>query len=67
MLLTPQESVALLETLRSLAAAGHAVILITHKLAEALTVADRLTVLRQGRVVANPDPRRSASQTWRAG
>ena len=54
--LTPQESEALLQTMRKLAAAGHAVILITHKLAEALSVADRITVLRHGRVVANPVP-----------
>jgi general nucleoside transport system ATP-binding protein len=55
-LLIPSESAALLQTLHSLAAAGHTVILITHKLAEALTVADRITVLRHGMVVANPGP-----------
>jgi len=54
--LTPKESEAFLQTMRKLAAAGHAVILITHKLAEALSVAHRITVLRHGRVVANPDP-----------
>ena len=54
--LTPQESAAFLQTMRQLAAAGHAVILITHKLAEALSVAHRITVLRHGRVMANPDP-----------
>jgi simple sugar transport system ATP-binding protein len=54
--LTPQESEAFLRNLRTLAAAGHAIILITHKLAEALSVAHRITVLRHGRVVANPGP-----------
>jgi general nucleoside transport system ATP-binding protein len=54
--LTPQESAALLQGLRSLAAAGHAVILITHKLAEVLSVAHRITVLRHGKVVATADP-----------
>jgi general nucleoside transport system ATP-binding protein len=54
--LTPQESEAFLQTMRKLAATGHAVILITHKLAEAMSVAHRITVLRHGRVVANPDP-----------
>jgi general nucleoside transport system ATP-binding protein len=54
--ITPQESETLLQSLRRLAAAGHAVILITHKLEEALTVAHRITVLRHGRVVAQPDP-----------
>ena len=54
--LTPQESAALLQTIRQLAAVGHAVILITHRLVEALSVADRITVLRHGRVVANTVP-----------
>jgi simple sugar transport system ATP-binding protein len=54
--LTPQESGTFLQSLRRLAAAGHAVMLITHKLEEALTVAHRITVLRHGRVVAKPDP-----------
>jgi general nucleoside transport system ATP-binding protein len=54
--LTPQESESLLQSLRRFANTGHAVILITHKLAEALTVAHRITVLRRGQVVANPDP-----------
>jgi general nucleoside transport system ATP-binding protein len=54
--LTPRESEALLETMRKLAGTGHAIVLITHKLEEALTIAHRITVLRQGRVVANPDP-----------
>src|SRR5262245_48995394 len=53
--LTPKESEAFLQTMRRLAAAGHAVVLITHKLAEALSVAHRITVLRHGRVVANSD------------
>jgi general nucleoside transport system ATP-binding protein len=54
--LTPQENETFVQTMRTLAAAGHAVILITHKLTEALSVAHRITVLRHGRVVANPEP-----------
>jgi simple sugar transport system ATP-binding protein len=54
--LTPQESETVVQAMRTLAAAGHAVILITHKLTEALSAAHRITVLRHGRVVANPDP-----------
>ncbi|HEY4320528.1 MAG TPA: ATP-binding cassette domain-containing protein [Gemmatimonadales bacterium] len=46
--LAPREVVALLEFLRSFAAAGNAVVLITHKLDEVLQVADRVTVLRRG-------------------
>jgi ABC-type uncharacterized transport system ATPase subunit len=68
--LTPQETVALLQSLRSLAVAGHAVILITHKLAEALSVAHRITVLRRGKVVATVDPvqiSRSDLARWMIG
>ncbi|HQR17057.1 MAG TPA: ATP-binding cassette domain-containing protein [Gemmatimonadales bacterium] len=49
--LAPAEADELLGFVRGLARAGGAVVLITHKLDEALGVADRITVLRQGRVV----------------
>jgi general nucleoside transport system ATP-binding protein len=49
--LAPDESTALLRWLRKFADAGHAVVLITHKLREALAVADDVTVLRRGRTV----------------
>ena len=51
-LLAPSELGAFLDTLRRLRAEGRIVILVTHKLGEALAVADRITVLRNGRVVA---------------
>ena len=57
--LTPLEVEALLETIRSLAAAGKSIVLITHKLQEVMAVSDRIYVMRQGRVVAE----RSASET----
>ncbi|MFT4231347.1 MAG: ABC transporter ATP-binding protein [Leucobacter sp.] len=47
--LTPQETEELFRTLRKLAAGGVAVVFITHKLWEVREVADRVTVLRQGR------------------
>jgi simple sugar transport system ATP-binding protein len=52
--LTPPEVEAFLDVLRNLAAAGHAVILITHKLPEAAAVAQRITVLGHGKVIATP-------------
>ena len=50
--LTPQEAQTLFGTLRVMAAEGHSVIVITHKLHEVMEVADRVTVLRGGRSVA---------------
>jgi simple sugar transport system ATP-binding protein len=50
--LTPQESEALFETLRGMAAEGRTVIFISHKLHEVKAVADRVTVLRGGHVIA---------------
>lgn len=49
--LTPDEVHELFALLRDLAAAGTAIVIVTHKLAEALSLADQVTVLRQGRVV----------------
>jgi simple sugar transport system ATP-binding protein len=49
--LAPTEADELLRWTRRFADAGNAVVLITHKLNEAIAVADRVTVLRQGRVV----------------
>ncbi|USG65524.1 ABC transporter ATP-binding protein [Brevibacillus ruminantium] len=48
--LTPLEVKELLQTIRHLAESGKSVILITHKLQEVMEVADRITVLRGGRV-----------------
>lgn len=50
--LTPQETEAFFKTLREMTAAGKTIILISHKLDEVLTIADRITVLRGGRQVA---------------
>jgi simple sugar transport system ATP-binding protein len=49
--LTPGETRALFPALRRLRDAGTAVIFISHKLAEIEDLADRVTVLRRGRVV----------------
>jgi len=51
--LTPDESAVLIRNLRAYAAAGAAIIFISHKLDEVLAVADRITVLRAGRRVAS--------------
>src|SRR5215207_73957 len=49
--LPPSESAELLRWLRAFADQGNAVVLITHKLPEAMRVADDVTVLRRGRTV----------------
>ncbi len=49
--LTPRESEELYAWMRRFAAGGGSVVLITHKLSEALAVADDVTVLRRGRSV----------------
>jgi ABC-type uncharacterized transport system ATPase subunit len=55
--LTPQEAVALHATLRRLVAEGMAVIFISHKLDEVLGIADRILILRAGRLVGEVSPR----------
>ena len=50
--LTPSEATLLFDVLARLRAAGTAVLFITHKLGEVMAIADRVTVMRQGRVVS---------------
>jgi simple sugar transport system ATP-binding protein len=49
--LAPAEAEEVLRVVRSFTSAGGSAVLITHKLDEALAVADRVTVLRRGQVV----------------
>ncbi len=49
--LTPQEVDELFVTLRRMADEGHSLIFISHKLHEVLAISNRVTVLRNGRVV----------------
>ncbi|MCC5948927.1 MAG: ABC transporter ATP-binding protein [Nitriliruptoraceae bacterium] len=50
--LTPQERDALFVVLERLRERGHTIVFITHKLGEVLALSDRVTVLRDGRAVA---------------
>lgn len=54
--LTPQEADDLVRVMRTLTAQGKSLIFITHKLREVLEVADRIVVLRAGRVVGETTP-----------
>jgi simple sugar transport system ATP-binding protein len=60
--LTPQETDELMQIMRDLAKSGTSIIFITHKLREVQQVADRITVIRLGKVVASPSPKASASE-----
>ena len=51
--LTPQEADELFAVLRALRQDGAAIVFITHKLAEVKALADRVTVMRAGRVVGS--------------
>jgi ABC-type uncharacterized transport system ATPase subunit len=50
--LAPQEIKDLFETLRAMVAEGKSIIFISHKLGEVTEIADRVTVLRRGKVTA---------------
>jgi ABC-type uncharacterized transport system ATPase subunit len=54
--LTPQETEEIFAVLRRLAADGHSIIFISHKLYEVLEIADRITVIRRGKVVGERVP-----------
>jgi general nucleoside transport system ATP-binding protein len=54
--LTPQETKEIFEVLRRLKAEGHSIIFISHKLYEVLEIADRITVIRRGKVVGTRRP-----------
>jgi len=54
--LTPQEAEDLFRIMHDLTARGVSIIFITHKLKEVLAVADRITVMRAGRVINTVTP-----------
>ena len=54
--LTPTEARELFANLRRLRDAGKSIVFISHKLDEVLEIADRITVLRRGRVVGETTP-----------
>ena len=54
--LTPQETIEIFAVFRRLAAEGHSIIFISHKLYEVLEIADRITVIRRGQVVGSRLP-----------
>lgn len=57
--LTPQEAEDLSHIMRELTKKGVSIVFITHKLKEVLAIADRITVMRAGRVVGTANPKES--------
>lgn len=55
--LTPQEIDGLFEVMAQLREQGKSIIFITHKLKEVLRIADRIVILRQGRVAGEANPK----------
>ena len=55
--LTESEAERLLQSMRAFAESGVAVLFITHRLDEVKSVADSMTVLRDGEVAGRPDPK----------
>ncbi|WP_217136361.1 ABC transporter ATP-binding protein [Leucobacter chinensis] len=60
--LTPQETDELMNIMRQLAQAGTSIIFITHKLREVKAVADKITVMRLGKVVGEGSNQDSTSR-----
>ncbi len=58
--LTPQETEELFEIMRSLAEQGKSIIFISHKLKEVMTIADRVIVLRGGKLVGETTPQEAS-------
>lgn len=50
-ILTPQESENLLQVLSGMRDEGYAIIIVSHKLDEVLSIADKITILRRGKLV----------------
>lgn len=60
--LTPQETDELMQIMRELKESGKAIVFITHKLREVREVADKITVIRLGKVVGEAQPTASNAE-----
>lgn len=60
--LTPQEIRDLFLIMRRLSEAGRSMLFITHKLKEVMEIADRITIMRAGRVVATTTPAETSEE-----
>ncbi|WAC65235.1 ABC transporter ATP-binding protein [Agrococcus sp. SL85] len=60
--LTPQETDELMAVMQQLRGEGRAIVFITHKLREVRAIADRITVIRLGKVVGTASPTSSSTE-----
>ena len=60
--LTPRETEELITVMRSLRDSGTSIVFISHKLHEVKEIADKITVIRRGKVVGTADPSASANE-----
>ena len=60
--LTPQETDELIAIMRQLKESGTSIVFITHKLREVRAVADKITVIRRGKVVGTAEPTSSETE-----
>jgi general nucleoside transport system ATP-binding protein len=60
--LTPQETDDLMRVMRAMRDGGTSIVFITHKLREVREVADRITVIRRGKVVGTAEPSASTNE-----
>ncbi len=60
--LTPREISELITVMKSLSEGGTSIVFISHKLNEVREVADKITVIRRGKVVGSPSPSASANE-----
>jgi ABC-type uncharacterized transport system ATPase subunit len=60
--LTPQETEDLFQIMHGLVGQGKSIIFISHKLKEVMTIADRVIVLRNGRVTGETTPAQSSEE-----
>lgn len=61
--LTPQETVKLFAVMKKMKEDGKAIIIITHKLNEVLSVSDRVTVLRKGETIGSINTNEATVET----
>ena len=63
--LTPREIDDLSRVMDELRKAGTSIVFITHKLREVKAVADRISIIRRGKVVGEAEPSTRARPNWR--